>query len=346
MSGGALPSPVASEAPPTALVVSSGPPQVVAVHAPGVSLELPELVGRAGEAAAFRTLEFFTSQTPNPHTRAAYGRAVASFATYCASQGVALDAIPSPTVWAWREALLTEGMSAASANAKLSGVRQWLEWLARHGVIRGNPADAVKGIRQTVTEGQTPIVERDDARKLFESLSAKDTATLRDRAMLAVMLFGGVRVSAAVRMRLGDFEDGARPSLKLREKGGKERRIACHDVTQDYLREYLAAAVLPAARDAALFPGAPGALRGKPPAPMTRQAAWQMVKRRCKAAGLPAFITPHSFRAMCATFALESGARLEDVQDLLGHALPSTTQKYNRKKREQSRATVHHVQVF
>jgi Sir2- and TIR-associating SLOG family/Phage integrase family len=59
-----------------------------------------------------------------------------------------------------------------------------------------------------------------------------------------------------------------------------------------------------------------------------------MVKRRCKAAGLPSFISNHSFRAMCTTFALENGARLEDVQDLLGHADPGTAQTYNRKSRE------------
>jgi integrase len=118
-----------------------------------------------------------------------------------------------------------------------------------------------------------------------------------------------VRVTAVCRLRVGDFEDARQAWLKLDEKGGKERRIACHHVTREYL-----------------------------------QAC--MVKRRCKPAGPPSFISNHSFRATCATIALENGARLEDVQELLGHADPGTTQTYNRTSREQSRSTVEYVQVF
>jgi len=320
--------------------------QLLTVHAPGVSMELPDLIGRAGDTAAFRTLEFLTSCTPNPHTRGVYSQAVRDFCAFGAARGAELGRLASPTVAAWMQSLISEGKSAATANAKLSGVRQWLEWLARHGVITGNPADTVKGIRLVVCEGKTPIVELDEARRLLESLEAADVVTFRDRAMIAVMLFGGVRISAVVRMKVGDFEDGARPSLKLREKGGKERRIACHHVTREYLDAYLTAAGIAGAWDASLFPGAPGHAGRLATAAMTRQAAWYMVKRRAKAAGLPRYLTNHSFRAMCATFALENGAPLEGVQELLGHADPGTTQRYNRKARELSRSIVESVQVF
>jgi hypothetical protein len=60
----------------TTNVPPDGSGQLVAVNAPGLSLALPDLIGRAGEAVAFRTLEFFTSWTPNPHTRGVYARAV------------------------------------------------------------------------------------------------------------------------------------------------------------------------------------------------------------------------------------------------------------------------------
>jgi integrase/recombinase XerD len=320
--------------------------QLLTVHAPGVSMDLPDLIGRAGEAAAFRTLEFFTSCTPNPHTRGVYSQAVRDFCAFGAGLGAELEALASPTVAAWVQTQIAEGKSPATVNVRLSGVRQWLEWLARHGAITGNPADTVKGIKLVVREGKTPIVELDEARRLLESLGAADVVALRDRAMIAVMLLGGVRISAVVRMKVGDFEDGARPTLKLREKGGKERRIACHHVTREYLDAYLTAAGLAGAWDAPLFPGAPGHAGQLTGAAMTRQAAWYMVKRRAKGAGLPRYLTNHSFRAMCATFALENGAPLEGVQELLGHADPGTTQRYNRKARELSRSTVECVQVF
>jgi integrase/recombinase XerD len=79
---------------------------------------------------------------------------------------------------------------------------------------------------------------------------------------------------------------------------------------------------------------------------MSRQAVLAIVKRRCLDAGLPNFICNHSFRAIGATIALENGSRLENVQELLGHAHPGTTQLYNRKARHVARTSMEHIQVF
>jgi integrase/recombinase XerD len=83
-----------------------------------------------------------------------------------------------------------------------------------------------------------------------------------------MMLYGFVRVGAAVKMRVRDFEDdGEYASLVLHEKGGKERRIPCHHKTREYLRAYVAAAELATDTKAALFQSAPGrkpALSAKP----------------------------------------------------------------------------------
>jgi integrase/recombinase XerD len=318
---------------------------LVAVHAPGVSLTLPDLIGRAGEAVAFRTLEFFTSCTPNPHTRGVYARAVRDFCGYGAGFGVDLRSLSSPTVAAWVQSLIAEGRSAATVNAKLSGVRQWLDWLARHGAIAGNPAAPVKGIRRSVREGKTPILERDEARRLLESIAGMDVVSLRDKAILGVMLFGGVRVTAVCKMRLRDFEEARDGWLVLHEKGGRERRIPCHHLARDYLRAYVPAAGI-VEKDAPLFQGAPGHADRLSGEAMSRQGVLAMVKRRCADAGLPGFICNHSFRATGATIALENGARLEDVQELLGHAHPGTTQLYNRKTRHVARTSVEHIQVF
>ncbi len=192
--------------------------------------------------AASRTLEFFSSCTPNPNTQDVYGQAVREFCSFCTRLGVPLEKIPSPTVAAWVQAMVAEGKSAATVNVKLSGVRHWLDWLARHGVIKGNPASPVRGIKRCVHEGKTPVLERDDAKRLFASLeSESDILLLRDKAIFSMMLFGFVRVGAVVKMRVSDFEDGASPCLVLHEKGGRERRIPAHHLVTEALRAYLAA---------------------------------------------------------------------------------------------------------
>ena len=90
-------------------------------------------------------------------------------------------------------------------------------------------------------DGKTPVLERDDAKRLFASLeSENDILLLRDKAIFSMMLFGFVRVGAVVKMRVCDFEDGASPCLVLHEKGGRERRIPAHHlVTEAVLAENL-----------------------------------------------------------------------------------------------------------
>lgn len=315
------------------------------VYAPGVSMSVPALIAGAGDAAARHTLEFFTARIPNAHTREAYGRAVFRFCQWCEAQRVPLAGVSSPLVAAYLQVLLQE-LSAASAKQHLAAVRHWLDWLTERGVIAVNPAASVRGPRHVVHEGKTPVLERDQAKRLLDSIDGIDVVSLRDRALLAVMLFGFVRVGAVVKMRVRDFEDeGADAWLVLHEKGGKARRIPAHHLVREYLRAYLDAVELEPRSKAPLFQSAPrksSALSGKP---MHRVDAWAMVKRRCAAAGLPSTICNHSFRATGITIHQENGGRIEDAAELAGHASTRTTQLYNRKARKIARAEVERVQL-
>ena len=139
---------------------------------------------------------------------------------------------------------------------------------------------------------------------------------------------------------------GGDASLVLHEKGGRERRIPCHHRTRDAVRVYLAATgLLEQSGKVPLFQTArarSGKISGTP---MHRRDVLAMVKRRCKAVGLPASICNHSFRATGITIHQENGGRLEDAQELAGHADPRTTQLYNRKNRTVARAEVERVQL-
>jgi hypothetical protein len=173
------------------------------VSAPGVSLVIPSLITNAGAAAAQHTLEFFTARIPNAHTREAYGRAVARFCVWCDVHGVTLLGVTSPLVAAYLQLLqqTLQTLSPASAKQHLAGLRHWMDWLTERGVLAVNPAASVRGPRHVVHEGKTPVLEREEARLLLASIDGTDVVSLRDKALLSVMLFSTRRTAGASRTR-------------------------------------------------------------------------------------------------------------------------------------------------
>src|SRR5688572_7699122 len=168
----------------------------------GWGVRLPLAICEAGERAAVHSAEYFAAQLTNENTRAVYGRAVAEFCGWCHEQGLPLPALTCLAVAAYFHEL-RERLSPSSANVHLTAVRQWLEWLTRSGVLPFNPAAPVRGLRLSRLEGKTPVLEREQARRLFAALERSDElVALRDRAILAVMLYDFVRVGAVVRMRV------------------------------------------------------------------------------------------------------------------------------------------------
>jgi len=313
---------------------------------PRVSLVLPAVIADAGDEASHATHEFFTARIPNPNTREAYGRAVVRFCRWCETERIPLHGITAPAVAEYLEGL-GGALGVPSVKLHLAGLRHWMDWLTQRGVLPVNPASSVRGPRHVVHEGKTPVLERDEARALFDSITGDDVVSLRDKALLAVMLFGFVRVGAVVKMRLRDFEDESADAwLVLREKGGKQRRIPCHHRIRECLRAYVAAAAFLDARSKEpLFQSAPGHSKKLSGRGMAREDVYSMVKRRCAAAGLPSSICNHSFRATGITIHAENGGRIEDAAALAGHASTRTTQLYNRKSRKIQRAEVERVQI-
>lgn len=317
----------------------------------GVALAVPPIL--AGDRSAARlTLEFFAARIPNLYTRLAYVRAVWRFCGWCEGQGLGLHELVPTSVAAYYEHLRAS-LSVSSLKLHSAALRHWLDYLTERGALAGNPARSVRTPRLVVTEGKTPVLEREEARRLFAALDAQaqlgDLLAFRDRALFAVMLFGLVRVGAAVRMQLRDFEDeGPHAWLCLHEKGGKERRIPCHHQARAYLRAYVEVAGFAARSREPLFQSAPrrsSRTRQLSGRPLTGGAVWDAVKRRCHDAGLPATISNHSFRATGITLHQDSGGRLEDAQDLAGHADARTTRLYVRKPRAVAQREVERIQL-
>ena len=127
----------------------------------------------------------------------------------------------------------------------------------------------------------------EQTRQLLDSIDCSTVVGLRDRALLATMVYSFARVSAVSQMKVEDYyQDGARWWLRLHEKGGKEHAVPAHHNTVEYLHEYLRETGIQEEPRTPLF-RAVDRRRGVAERGMARTDVLRMIKRRAKKAGLP-----------------------------------------------------------
>ncbi|RUL84352.1 tyrosine-type recombinase/integrase [Tautonia sociabilis] len=295
-----------------------------------VSPLLPALIAEAGDGAARRFFEFFTANIRNPNTRAAYAHAVAHFLRWCEDRHFSLKSIEPIVVAAYVEQLQTTH-AAPSVKQHLAAVRMLFDWLVTGQVVPVNPAASVRGPKHVVKRGKTPVLSAEDARKLLDSIDTTSIIGLRDRALIATMVFSFARVSAVLGMKVEDYyQNGKRWWLRLHEKGGKFHEVPAHHNTEAYLDAYIEAAGIAEDPKGPLFRTVRGRSKTLTTKPLRRNNALDMVKRRALAAGLPARLCNHSFRATGITAYLEAGGTIEKAQQIAAHESPKTTKLYDR----------------
>ena len=228
--------------------------------------------------------------------------------------------------------------STPTVKQHLASLRMLFDWLIIGQVIDANPAAAVRAAKHVVKKGKTPVLKADQARELLDSIPLKigpepkegeednrppSLIGLRDRALIAVMVFSFARVTAALGMKVEDYyTEGRRAWFRLHEKGGKRHEVPAHHNAEDYLDAYIAAAGIAADRKIPLFRSI-DRHRQLTARPMSRIDAWKMIKRRAKAIGLPEEICNHTFRATGITAYLRTAAR---------SSMPSRSPTTNRPK--------------
>jgi site-specific recombinase XerD len=316
--------------------------QLVSISSP----TLPALVAAAGERASIRFLEFFAANIRNPHTRRAYYRAAEEFLAWCASVGVPSIAAVQPVhVATWIEASTRE-LAAPSVKQRLAALRHLFDWLVNGQVVPVNPAHTVRGPRHVVTSGQTPVLDPSEARKLLDSIDVSNHAGLRDRALIALMVYSFARIGAALGMTVEDvFTQSRRLWVRLREKGGKRHAMPCHHNLEEYLIAYLDGAELRGDSKGPLFRTI-GRGSGKLTRTVLPQAnAYAMIRRRAAAAGIETKLGNHSFRATGITAYLKNGGTLEKAAAMANHASTRTTQLYDRRRDEVSLDEVERIVI-
>jgi integrase/recombinase XerD len=304
----------------------------------------PAIVERAGSAARFAWEEVFLGEIPNAGTRKAYLHAVRRFLAWCEARGAEL--------WKVTPGMVGEYFSQhpdgpATKKQHLAAVRKLFDKLVVRHVVAFNPAHSVRTERFQVIEGKTPEILVPQAEKLLASLDGSNVVGLRDRAVIAVLIFTAGRVGAVSKLRLKHFEyDGSQWTLRFEEKGGKSREIPVRHDLQGLILAYRAAAGLgEEPKDSPLFRTAYRRTKRLTTSRMTPIDICRMVKRRLKDAGLPSRLSPHCFRVMTITDLLEHGSEIDEVQYLAGHADSQTTALYDRRKKRVTRNIVERISV-
>lgn len=310
----------------------------------GGESDVPAIVTSAGAAGRFAWEEYFRGRIRNSHTRVAYGHAVGRFLVWCEGKGIELGRVTPGDVGAYFDQHLG---SIPTKKQHLAAIRGLFDALVVRHVVLLNPAGSVHLERYQVIEGKTPEITAEQARTLLATIDTSHVVGLRDRAAIALLIYTAARVGAVANLRLQDFQhDGMQYVLRFTEKGGKIRQIPVrHDLSLIILEFLDAAGLHDEPKEAPLLRTAVGKTRQLTTRPMSRGDLSAMLKRRLKAAALPARLSPHSFRVATITDLLTQGIPLEDVQYLAGHADPRTTRLYDRRQKRVSRNIVERISI-
>jgi integrase/recombinase XerC len=260
----------------------------------------------------------------SPRTVETYERVVREFAAHASAEHEVREParVDALLVRAYLASLFGRN-SPASVARKLSALRSFYRFLKRRGLVEHNPATTVRTPR--VKRRLPRLLSVDEASRFAEVEWPAGPAGWRDRAIVEVLYGSGLRVSELCGLDLGAV-DLASGIARVTGKGEKERIVPLGRASIAALEQYLPRreAVVRGGRDvdpAALFLNQDG---GR----LSPRSVQRMVRRRGLAVATREAAHPHALRHSCATHLLDAGADLRVIQELLGHASLSTTQRY------------------
>jgi len=255
----------------------------------------------------------------SPHTLEAYNRDLQQFATFISEEFGPAFQIHKITHLHIRRylAVIHKELSKSSIGRKLAAIRSLFRFLLRRGLLEKNPAELVSSPKR---EKKLPFhLDIDEVIALIEAPAAIAPLSIRDRAILETLYSSGLRVSELTGMNIGGA-DLLAGSVRVLGKGGKERIVPLGSKAAKALDEYLE---MRGNRglNAPLFMNSRG---GR----LTRRSVARIVDRYMMHLETMKKASPHTLRHTFATHLLEGGADLRSIQEMLGHASLSTTQKY------------------
>jgi integrase/recombinase XerD len=258
------------------------------------------------------------------NTLSAYSRDICSYLGFLEKGGISGLAQVKPTdVAGFLAELRSAGLSPRSRARALSAIRMFHRFLLIEHHCDSNPTSVIESPR---LPGKLPsFLSTAEVEALLLSPAGSDFIDVRDRAMLQLLYATGLRVSELVSLKVADINLSA-DYLLTSGKGDKERLVPFGEAAKTALEEYLL--FIAAAPDKGGRSGGSHLFLSRLGEGMTRQAFWNIIKKRAQQAGIRSGISPHTLRHSFATHLLENGADLRSVQMMLGHADLATTQIY------------------
>jgi integrase/recombinase XerC len=213
---------------------------------------------------------------------------------------------------------IKQGLTKTTAGRRLSTVRSFLKFLTREGYLKANPA---KLVTTPKAEKHLPkFLSVDDVFSLIEKPDAIGFIHVRDRAILELLYSSGLRVSEVAGLNVEDVN--TREGLvKVRGKGKKERIVPMGSKAMEAIRGYMTEKILLKKKSKTLFLNKRGT-------ELSERGIRRIVVKYARLIGVSGQIGPHTLRHTFASHLLQAGADLRVIQELLGHASLSTTQKY------------------
>jgi integrase/recombinase XerC len=270
-----------------------------------------------------RHLQDLARAAVSPHTLDAYAADLRQFLEFLSppeAEPPAPAAIDLLTLREWLAGLYRAELSAVTIRRKLAAIRGLFRFLVREGIV---PINVARLVRTPKAPKKLPeVMTPEQTNRLLDDVSAERLERpypARDRAIFELLYGCGLRVSELAGLNLEDI-DRAEAWLRVRGKGRKERQVPLPSKAADALERYLAER--PVVRDQ------PAVFLNHHRNRITTRGLHGIVRLYATSLSGDPSIHPHSFRHAYATHLLSDGADLRAIQELLGHARLSTTQKY------------------
>ncbi len=257
------------------------------------------------------------------NTLSAYGSDLDDFSAFIRNSGTATVtnyAVSRLEFRAWLADMAARGLARTTIARRVSSLRSFYRFCGQTGLANIDDINWLKAPRPPLAVPKS--VSHDDALAMLSTIFTRrgpDWSKKRDFSLLMLLYGVGLRISEALSLKQGD---APLPNwLRITGKGGKIREVPVLPAVTKAIEDYLAVCPFDVGNDGALFV----TNRGNPYGP---RAAQRLVEGLRHELGLPTHVTPHALRHAFATHLLGNGGDLRAIQELLGHASLSTTQRY------------------
>ena len=289
-----------------------------------------------GLAAVPPALEWFAN-LPNEQTRRAYRQDVADFTAFVGiGRSEEFRTVTRAHRIAWRKELERRALAPSSIRRKLAALASLFDYLCERNAVSHHPADGVKRPRANHSEGLTPALGDAQARALLNAPPEDTLKGQRDRAILATLLYHGLRREELCKLKVRDLQQ--REGIlhfRIEGKGAKICFLPVAAKAARLIQAYLDAAGHGHDGPGPLFRPVKNPTTGTLNQPLNPTSIYQDVVRRYgEPVGINAAVQGfcvHSLRATAATNALLHGADIAKVQEWLGHANVATTRLYDQR---------------